>query len=113
LRFSGRGQFSPDSRLLAVETGKGVIRLIDIASGHDLAQLEDPRQDGALYHLFSPDGTRLVTLGKGREGGIHVWDLRALRAELKELGLDWDPPEYAPAPTAPKLPLRLEIDMGN
>jgi serine/threonine protein kinase/WD40 repeat protein len=110
LRFNGRAQFSPDSRLLAVETGNGVIRLIEIPSGRELALLEDPMQDGAFYHLFSPDGTRLVTLGKGREGSIHVWDLRAIRAQLKELHLDWDGPDYPPAP--PNLPpLRLHVDM--
>jgi len=109
LQFSGRGQFSPDSRLLAVEAGKGVIRLIDIATGRDLARLEDPNQDAALYFLFSPDGTRLVTLGKGREGGIHVWDLRILRRELKSLGLDWDAPDYPPEPPPVQIPLRLEV----
>jgi len=109
LRFSGRGQFSPDSRLLAVETGRGVIRLIDVARGRELARLEDPYQNAAHYHLFSPDGTRLVTLGKGREGGIHVWDLRAIRRELKALDLDWDAPDYPPEPPPVQTPLRLEV----
>ncbi len=109
LRFSGRAQFSPDSRLLAVEAGKGVIRLIDIATGADLARLEDPNQDAAHYFLFSPDGTRLVTLGKGKEGGIHVWDLRTIRRQLKALDLDWDAPDYPPQPPSSQKPLRLEI----
>ena len=109
LKFSGRAQFSPDSRLLAVEAGKGVIRLIDIATGADLARLEDPNQDAAHYFLFSPDGTRLVTLGKGKEGGIHVWDLRSIRRQLKAFDLDWDAPDYPPEPPSSQKPLRLEI----
>ena len=112
LSFVGRGQLSPDSRLLAVETGKGVIRLIDIESGRDLAWLEDPVQDVAEYHLFTPDGTRLVTLGKGRECGIHVWDLRLLRAQLKELDLDWAAPDYPP-PRQLAPPMRVQIDPGR
>jgi len=109
LRFNGRGHFSPDSRLLAVETGKGVIRLIDVARGRELARLEDPQQDASNYHLFSPDGTRLVTLGKGREGGIHIWDLRTIRRELKVLDLDWDAPDYPPEPPPVQTPLRIEV----
>jgi WD40 repeat protein len=108
LRFRGRGQFSPDSRLLAVATDQGVIRLLDVATGGELARLEDPNQDAALYHLFTPDGTRLVTLGKGRDGGIHVWDLRAIRRGLKEMGLDWAAPDYPPEPPPPT-PLRIEV----
>ena len=111
LRFTGRGQFSPDSRLLAVDTGKGAIRLIDVERGREVARLEDPSQQAAFYHLFSPDGTCLVTLGKGGEGGIHVWDLRLLRSHLKELDLDWDAPAYPPAATG-RPALRLQLDSG-
>lgn len=32
---------------------------------------------------------------------IHIWDLRAIRARLKEMNLDWDWPEFAPANPIP------------
>ncbi len=46
---------------------------------------------------------------------VHVWDLRAIRKHLAEMGLDWDAPAYSdddPAgPDLPPLPL-LKVDYG-
>jgi WD40 repeat protein/tRNA A-37 threonylcarbamoyl transferase component Bud32 len=109
IRFSGRGLLSPDGRLLAADTGRGVIQLLDAATGREVARLEDPHQEAALYHHFTPDGTRLVTVSNGRAGGIHVWDLRAIRRQLKALDLDWKAPDYPPEPASPPKPLRLQI----
>jgi serine/threonine protein kinase/WD40 repeat protein len=99
--------FSPDSRLLAFETGYGVIRLVDPATGREYAHLEDPNQDRTGWISFSPDGSQLVATGGGP---IHVWDLRAIRRQLAELGLDWNLPSYPPAKEAeaPK-PLQVEV----
>jgi hypothetical protein len=50
-----------------------------------------------LIHLlsFSPDGSRLAVLA----GDIsQMWDLRAVRERLQELGLDWDQSPYPEAP---------------
>jgi tetratricopeptide (TPR) repeat protein len=44
--------------------------------------------------------------------GIHVWDLRRIRAELARRDLDWDAPPYPPAP-APADPLSVEFDVGD
>jgi serine/threonine protein kinase/WD40 repeat protein len=109
VRFNGRPEFSPDSSLLAVNTGTGIIRLIDVARGGELARLEDPHQEVSDYHGFSPDGTRLITVSNGPEKGIHVWDLRALRRRLKELDLDWEAPAYPPATASARRPLRIEV----
>ena len=38
---------------------------------------------------------------------LRVWDLRAVRAHLRPLGLDWDLPPY-PA-DVPRAPIRLEL----
>src|SRR5262249_14564941 len=45
---------------------------------------------------FTPDGARLIVWGHG-DGSLGVWDLRLIRTQLKELGLDWDWPEFGPA----------------
>jgi predicted Zn-dependent protease len=46
---------------------------------------------------------------------VHVWDLRAIRRRLAEMGLDWDAPSYSDddptAPSAPALP-PLRVDYG-
>jgi DNA-directed RNA polymerase specialized sigma24 family protein len=39
-------------------------------------------------------GERLAT--NTDSGSIHVWNLRAIRAQLAELQLDWDLPAYPP-----------------
>jgi hypothetical protein len=87
----GRGVFSPDSKLLAISTPVG-IHLMDHATGREIALLEDPNFDPASI-TFTPDGTKLIALGT--PSGAHVWDLRLMRRRLKEMGLDWDWPEFA------------------
>jgi WD40 repeat protein len=114
--------FSPDGDLLAVETGQGVIRLLDPATGREKARLEDPHQDAAGWLGFTPDGTRLVAVSDDGKA-IHIWDLKRTRAELAKLGLDWDAPPYperaAPGPLAvrvvgaeslPKLPEAMALN---
>jgi WD40 repeat protein len=109
LRFRGRAQFAPEGRLLAVNTGKGVLQLIDIAQERVLAALEGPEQAPIEFHAFAPDGARLITIIYGKEGNINVWDLRAIRRQLKALDLDWDAPDYPPKPAPADTSLRLEI----
>ena len=47
-----------------------------------------------LAASFSPDGSRLVvTTNDGP--AVHVWDLRAIRRHLAEMGLDWDAPAFS------------------
>jgi serine/threonine protein kinase/WD40 repeat protein len=101
-----------DNTLLAVETGQNSVRLRDPDTGREYARLEDPNQDRALSLTFSPDGTRLVA--SGEQQWLHVWDLRAIRAELAARELDWGLPPYPPAadPDA-RPPLRVEVDLGS
>jgi hypothetical protein len=87
---------SPDSRLVVMGLQNGVYRLVELATGRELARLESPDQTqthgGAV---FTSDGTKLVAAAKH---GVRVWDLRLIRKGLKELGLDWDAPPYPEAP---------------
>jgi len=112
-KIGGDGEgadFSPDSKLLAVETGRGVVRLVNPETGQEYARLEDPNQDRAGRITFSPDGTQLV-VASGDHHSIHVWDLRAIRTQLATMGLDWDLPPYPPAPLdrAKLVPIKLEV----
>jgi serine/threonine protein kinase/WD40 repeat protein len=103
--------FSPDSRLVAVETGQNTVRLLDPATGREYARLEDPNQDRATQIAFSPDGTQLVVNGEAQS--LHVWDLRAIRQELARRDLDWALPPYPPAAEPPDMPpLRVVVDLG-
>jgi WD40 repeat protein len=81
--------FSPDGKLLVVETGTGVARLLDPRTGGEYARLEDPNQHRSEHFSFSADSTKLVCAT--RDGlCVHIWDLRALRRRLAKMGLDWD-----------------------
>jgi tetratricopeptide (TPR) repeat protein len=83
---------------MALEMAPAVIHLKEVTTGRTVARLEDPHGDRATWLGFTPDGTRLVAVAHFG-GVIHVWDLRAIRAGLKAMSLDWDLPEF-PSPAA-------------
>jgi len=96
--------FSPDGRLLGV-TAKYAVTLIELDTGRTVATLEDPNQDRPYGGgCFSPDGAQLA-VPTYDSYSVHVWDLRRIRAGLKAINLDWDAPDYPPAPP-PHAPLR-------
>jgi serine/threonine protein kinase/WD40 repeat protein len=107
-----RFTFSPDSRLLAINDELGVIRLIEITTGREVACLTGPDSVSYQPYCFTLDGTRLISSG-GK--GLYVWDLRLIRQELKELGLDWDWPEFPPLDSSGEgtKPLKVEVDLGD
>jgi serine/threonine protein kinase/WD40 repeat protein len=96
---------SPDSRLAVLEMTEAVYRLVELATGRELAQLEDPDRIGGQT-VFTMDGTRLVA---SIDDGLRVWDLRRIRAELVKLGLDWDAPPYPEAPEGSPPPLEVRV----
>jgi WD40 repeat protein/tRNA A-37 threonylcarbamoyl transferase component Bud32 len=84
--------------LLAVAYTMNDVRLLDPQTLAEVATLADPEPGLIAGFWFSPDGSMLaVTQG----GGIHLWDLRVLRAELAQLGLDWDRAPYPPTTPHP------------
>ncbi|HEV3443589.1 MAG TPA: protein kinase [Gemmataceae bacterium] len=99
------GCFSPDGLLLAVEDTAGVIRLVETGTGREVVRLESPEPSRLSPSCFSLDGTLLIAIGRDSQA-MHVWDLRALRQELAQLGLDWDAPAYPPAPSSLSFPDR-------
>src|SRR5262249_42577522 len=95
-RLKAGGIFSPDSRLLALRDDFSGIRLEEPSGGREVARLTGPEPTSYCPACFTPDGARLVAFRSG-PGPLYVWDLRLIRRQLKELGLDWDWPEYPPA----------------
>ncbi len=112
--FPGWVAFSPDGRLMALEMAPAVLHLKEVATGRTVARLEDPCGDRATWQAFTPDGTRLV-VAANYASAIHVWDLRAIRKRLKDMNLDWDWPEFPPAPAGKPAaaPLAIEVPSGN
>jgi hypothetical protein len=101
--------FTPDSKLLALGDAPGLVRLVAPDTGKEIVRLPTP-EDSRLFPLcFTDDGSQLVTVG-GETGALHIIDLRAIRDQLRPLGLDWDAPPYHPLPdSTPPRPLRAEV----
>ena len=96
--------FSADGATAVLSTGQGPFRLVEVATGRELARFEDPDWDVEQVAM-SPDGGTLVARHKA---GLRVWDLRLIRAGLARLGLDWDAPALPPR-KEPEGPLRVKI----
>jgi serine/threonine protein kinase/WD40 repeat protein len=95
-----RPAFAPDGRLLAAENYYGFIVLVDLQTRREIARLEDPNRDHASWLAFTPDGTRIVSLCI-ESRSVHIWDLRQLRRQLAQRGLDWDYPPFSPVTDEP------------
>jgi WD40 repeat protein/Tfp pilus assembly protein PilF len=87
--------FSPDGRMLALQCTTEHLQLVDPATGRETASLSAPGSRRITWVCFSPDGSRLGVTNAQEE--VHLWDLRATRRQLAELGLDWSLPLYPPA----------------
>jgi eukaryotic-like serine/threonine-protein kinase len=83
---------TPDGQTLAVSDIHS-LRLLDAATGRELAVLdaEHARENSSL--TFTSDGRWLAVAGGWDR--LHVWDLLTLREDLARMGLDWKRPPLA------------------
>jgi serine/threonine protein kinase/WD40 repeat protein/tetratricopeptide (TPR) repeat protein len=110
--WDGHTAFSPDGSLFVAASKLGVVRLLETGTWRELARLEDANQASDVWLGFTPDGSRLLTVCD-EDRNIHVWDLRAIRAGLAEMGLDWDAPRYPHAGQTAPVPLHVTVQPGN
>jgi WD40 repeat protein len=103
--------FAPDSKIVAILHNPRLVQLVDVNTGQELASLAPPDPPRIGHLAFSPDGSRLAVVCGG--GVIQVWELRSLRRQLADLGLDWDLPPY-PAVDKKKeaAPIQIKVDLG-
>jgi tetratricopeptide (TPR) repeat protein len=91
-----------------------MIRFVDPDTDGEVARLT-PRE-AAFYNpqCFTPDVTQLLAISADHKA-IDVWDLRAIRQQLKRMDLDWKWPEFGPA--EPKVPaaqfVKVEVLSGD
>jgi hypothetical protein len=106
----GPAAFTQDGKTLAVMPSHSAVALYDCGTRHLLARVDVAETNMINTLLFSRDGTLLVTISE--EGDVWIWDLRRVRARLREIDLDWDQPAYPPAGTLPE-PVAVEVDLGE
>jgi eukaryotic-like serine/threonine-protein kinase len=107
------GTFSPDNRLAAFGREDGSIQLVLSETDQEIARLPSPEVGRISASGFSPDGSLLLASGE-ETGALYVFDLRRIRMQLAELGLDWDLPPFPPArpeETNPTLALPLRVKL--
>jgi serine/threonine protein kinase/WD40 repeat protein len=100
--------FTKDGGLMALDDGPGIVRLVVPETGKELARLTVPDQSLLAPVCFTPDGL-LVTVGRETEM-VHIFDLRAIRSQLADLGLDWVAPPDRSAMDKPSPLLQIEVD---
>ena len=70
-----------DGKTAFLNTDEGYLRLVEVATGRELARFEGP-DPYVGQSAMSPHGTKLV---EPQKEGIRVWDLRLIRSELVKL----------------------------
>jgi eukaryotic-like serine/threonine-protein kinase len=116
-RFPSAGHlmaFTRDGQTLALSTARDVVQLVDPATGRRFAKLQAPDTSSLTSLIaFSADGSQLF-VGTPRSPLVRVWDLRLIRAQLKDMGLDWDLPPYPPpSSTQATTPLRVQVGLSE
>jgi WD40 repeat protein len=86
--------FSPGGEVVAVRHNRLVIRLLDPATGRELADLTAPDLGLLCGLAFGPGGRLLAAATEN--GTVHLWDLRRVRERLAVMGLDWGPRDTRP-----------------
>jgi WD40 repeat protein len=101
--------FSDDGRMLVVARSMAELLVLDPRDLHELARLQAREPMILDQTRFSQDGSFLVV---GTTAGyLHVWDLRRIRARLKDMHLDWDLPAFGPSPGDLTAGHPLEVDL--
>jgi WD40 repeat protein len=106
------GAFSCDGKLLGLGDAPGVVRLVVPSTGAEIARLTAPGQARLSPCCFTPDGTQLLAIGL-ETGALHLFDLRAIRAGLADLDLDWDAPPLPAASALRAKPLSIHFELGD
>ncbi len=87
--------FTRNGKQVALLVSPHRLLLLETQGRRRLATLEVPDTTAGLFQCFNPAGDRLFSAVDSQT--VRVWDLRRLREQLSEMGLDWDAPAYGPA----------------
>jgi len=90
----GSAAFTADGSMLAYTRAVDSVEIVAPATGEHLATMTGTTTIPLSGLRFSADGRTLAA--PSTQGRIHVWDMTALRKDLRELGLDWPLTERSP-----------------
>jgi WD40 repeat protein len=92
---AGHAAFTTDGKMLALAGEESHVRLVEVATGVEIARLTVPEQTNLRPQCFSRDGSQLVAIGTGNYL-MYIWDLRLLRSELGTWTLIGIGPSFRP-----------------
>jgi serine/threonine protein kinase/WD40 repeat protein/Tfp pilus assembly protein PilF len=109
-RANGSIAFADDAPVMAVPyDDRRQVGLLDPETGRELAVLAADNAQMIDRMALSADGGRLAVARS--DNTVQLWDLRAVRRRLADLGLDWDPSPDRPEETGPDTqPLTLAVE---
>ena len=84
----GAVAFTPEGNIVAVADSTRTIRLLTVKSWNEVITLRLPYSTYVTSIAFTPGSERLICTTA--DGTIHCWNLRALKAQLKRIGLEWN-----------------------
>jgi WD40 repeat protein len=107
--YAGPLAFSRDGRLLAITSSQQQVQLVDFAHQRELATLSAPDARMISRLCFNHDGTELAASTLNHI--VQLWDLRAIRRQLRTMKLDWDMTPYAPATETHTIAPPVQVDV--
>jgi serine/threonine protein kinase/WD40 repeat protein/Flp pilus assembly protein TadD len=108
--WAGLVAFTWDAEMVAVADSSWGVRLLDTHDWREFASLSAPDSAELTALCFSPDGSQLVA--GTQDGTIQLWDLRQIRARLREMRVDWEPPAQPSQSRDESKTLRVAMDRG-
>jgi serine/threonine protein kinase/WD40 repeat protein len=86
--------WSPKGQYFLIGDELATIRCVDPETAKEVFRLTGPEGTWYAPGCFTPDGATLIA-ATSDYSAIHVWDLRLIRMHLRELGMDWEIPEFS------------------
>src|SRR4029450_11307811 len=83
--LTGPIAFTPDGKLLAAPSVNGIIRLVEVATGREVATLEPPNPTLMQWISFTA-GARHLLASTG-EDTVQSWGLAAIRDKVRGVGV--------------------------